>query len=314
MENNKKAIIDIILCVYNDSECLSNTIESVLDQSFINFQLKIVDDGSNNETITKILHKYASLDNRVILDIRKNNKGLSICLEETVAISNAEYIGRIDVGDKWLREKLSRQISLIENNKNLILVGTQCKYIFEDGTAAGYSNFAQTSDEILKSILLRKGIFEHSSIVFRNIINYRSLFRYSQDLDLYLRSSKIGALECIDEVLTICKIKFNGITIAKKPLQRKYQSLAYSFHNNCTDSQKIKTPIIEKINRLESTSWFFTKYIWHFSVKMKIKYGATYIWVIPFIISMIFYPPLMKDYLLRITFLIIAFINKCYKK
>lgn len=295
-ENN----LEIILCIYKDYMGLENTIESVLNQSYKFFKLILIDDGSNCKIIKEILNKYHLIDKRVVAKLNIQNNGLTKCLFDQVNNSKSKYIGRIDSGDIWLPMKLEKQMQLLDKFNDIFVIGTQCVYVNEFGESVGYSNFGLTDSLIRKNILLRNGIFEHSSIIFKNQINYRQEFIYSQDLDLYLRSSRLGKLFCINEYLTISQIKINGITVSKKYLQRKYQNLAYKcFYKDTNnfgkhESLKIKEYFYEK------NLWSFAKIFWIYYVKSRLYSKNLFLWLPPFLLSLLFFPPLLKDYILRI--------------
>lgn len=291
-------LIDIILCVYKENDNLKDTIESVLKQSYRSFKLVLVDDGSKSVAIRNTFSLFKSLDKRVVTKYYQNNIGLTKCLHEEVNNSEAKYIGRIDVGDIWLANKLEKQIRLLQEYRNLMVVGTQCVYISEGGDKIGVSNFEYTDSGIRKNIILGNGIFEHSSIVFRNIINYRPEFKYSQDLDLYLRASQIGTLASINEYLTISKVKTKGITISKKPLQRKYQKLAYKSYKAELQNRNYKLYIIKE-SMVENLLWSWAKIFWIAHIQIRLNNRKSYFWILPFMVSLLIFPPLLRDYVIR---------------
>jgi len=107
--------VDIILPNYNSAPYLSKTIDSIIDQTFKNWKLIIVDDSSNIETKKK-LKEHESNPNINIIWLRKNKK-TGFCRNLAIRNSQSEYIAFIDSDDIWRKEKLSKQLDfMIENN------------------------------------------------------------------------------------------------------------------------------------------------------------------------------------------------------
>ncbi len=293
------AKISVIMSNYNGEKKLSQTIESILKQTLQEFELIIIDDGSSDNSI-EIIKKYN--DERIKLIINENNLGLTKNLIKGVNQSKAKYIARIDVGDYWDGSKLEKQYNFLENNPDYVICATQANYFDKNGVV-NKSWFSVNDKDIRKRFISHEGIFEHSSIMFRNIINYRKQFIYSQDLDLYLRISFFGKLYCIDEPLTYSEINLNGITLKKRYLQRQYQKWAYKFYNQRLKrgSDDIDDGVIQiisirdtKIDKIFNniSMIFYRKYVFNRTLKRNIVF-----WLFPLGLSLIIYPPYLVDYI-----------------
>jgi len=287
---------------YNGGKKLIKSIESVLEQSYNDFEFIIIDDHSNDNSLD-IIKSFK--DERIRLIINSENKGLTSNLIYGVDIAKGNYIARLDVGDYWDKDKLRKQIEFLETNKNFVICATQV-YYFVDNEVLNTSWFATTDESIRKRFITQEGIFEHSSIVFRKVINYREQFIYSQDLDLYLRLSFLGKLYCLDEPLTYCEINLNGITLKKKYLQRQYQQWAYRLYderlNKGVDSidegkyefLPIRDSMIDRIlNKFSMV--FYKRYVFNRTMKKNVV-----LWAIPLFLSLILYPPYIIDYIKKI--------------
>ena len=181
----------------------------------------------------------------------------------------------------------------------MIIVGTQCAYIDENSNYVGQSRFAEEHLEIMNAINRRRGVFEHSSIIFRRLLNYRLEFKMAQDLDLYLRASTAGNLHCLNETLTFCKIKRSGLTIQKRYVQRKYQELAYRSHYATTKTgTDIKLEI--KVLAIERLLWFYAQPFYENYIIARTAKRSPLVWASYLILTLIIYPPLIKDYLRKI--------------
>lgn len=293
-------IVSIVMSNYNGSEKINNTIKSVLGQSFKKFEFIIIDDGSTDRS-KEIIGQFN--DSRIRYIENKKNLGLTQNLIKGLALSKGKYIARIDVGDYWTKDKLKKQVDFLEKNKEYVICGTQVNYFDKNGIV-DKSWFSIDDKSIRKRFISNKGIFEHSSILFRNkIINYRKQFRYAQDQDLYLRISFLGKLYCLDETLTFSEINLKGITLSKKYLQRQFQKHAFKLYTQRLiyntddldslriDELKIRDTKVDKFfNKL--SMFFYTKYVFN-----RTKKKAIYFWLAPLLISLLLYPPYMVDYL-----------------
>lgn len=130
MEMNSK--VSIITPVYNASGLISETIESVINQSYKDWELILVDDCSTDNSAT-IIKKYEELDNRIRYYCLECNSGAAVARNKGLELSTGRYIAYLDVDDLWYVEKLEKQVNYVnENNAQFIC----CDYekINEDGS------------------------------------------------------------------------------------------------------------------------------------------------------------------------------------
>ena len=128
MENKKKekTKIDIILPNFNSFEFISETVKSVLNQSYKNWKLIIVDDFSDKKT--RLLLKKISRNKNIKVYFMKKNRGAGFCRNFAIKKSNAPYLAFIDSDDIWKKDKLKNQIKFIR--KNNLLFPQQTPYNF----------------------------------------------------------------------------------------------------------------------------------------------------------------------------------------
>jgi len=292
--------VSIIMSAYNEVDRLDKTIETVLSQTFEDFEFIIIDDNSTDST-RSIIKKYGFNDSRIILLENKNNIGLTKSLNKGIKLAKGDYIARIDAGDLWDKMKLEKQIGFLEKNKDYVICGTQALYICKDGTAIGKSWFGVDDEEIRIRFFTRQGIYLHPSIVFRNTgIYYREFFEYSQDLDLYCQLFFKGKFYCLPEPLLLCEINPSKLSVAKKYEQRQYQNIAYNlfkerlkYGKDSLDSGKIPRIIKNKIGLklCGLAAPFYVKYM-----EDRISKKSPVLWLFWLVLSFAAYPPLAFDY------------------
>lgn len=184
-------LISVIIPAYNKGDLIKETIESVLLQTYSNYEIIIVDDGSTDNTadtansIKDDRIKYYYQPNSG-LPARPRNKG--------VALSNGEYIAFLDHDDLWMNQKLEKQISIIGKDNSIALVSTNAYFIIEDKKTktplikdlkSGYFNendFLPEIKVIQSTVLMKKSVF-----IEMNGFNESFDLKAREDYDLWLR-------------------------------------------------------------------------------------------------------------------------------
>jgi glycosyltransferase involved in cell wall biosynthesis len=184
-------MISIIINAYNAEKHLETTIQSIINQTYSDWELILVDDGSKDDTF-RIMKRQSELDSRI--RVLKNEKNLGIPRSINLGIDNARgnYIAKIDADDVADSTRLERQIKYLEENPDVDLVGTGGYIINEDGEIL--NRIKVVKNKCLISRLLRyANPFIHSSIMVKKdalvqVGKYRTGFIHSQDYDLLLRA------------------------------------------------------------------------------------------------------------------------------
>ena len=112
MDNPK---VSVILTSYNKEAYIGKAIESVLAQTFKDFELIIADDGSSDNSLA-LINKYAEKDERIRVYYFEKNKGIPSAHNMAISMSNGKYIAMIDCDDFWEKNKLEKQVGFLEDN------------------------------------------------------------------------------------------------------------------------------------------------------------------------------------------------------
>ena len=292
--------VDILLVSCSEIHFLEKSINSILHQSFLNWRLLLVDDASLDKGVESYLTKLENNHKNIFIFRNKIQLGLTQSLINLHPFIESEYVSRIDSGDEWDVDKLKIQVAHLNAYKDVGLIGTQVRFVLENGNKVRESSFPTSYKVIRESCCNNIGLFSHSTILFRfnSKIFYRNIYYYSQDLDLYLQfiSNNI-TIRNIDNIL--CSILFtsNSISVRKKPLQLKCISRAIKNYklrrkNKPEDNKKITINI-------------YDKYLWKIAKKTYLNYvifsstRKLYARLL-LIISLLIYPPLITLYLPRI--------------
>jgi glycosyltransferase involved in cell wall biosynthesis len=188
--------ISVIMPVYNAEKYLEEAIESVLNQTYKNFEFIIINDGSIDKSL-EIIYKYQKKDKRIVL-INRKNKGLITSLNEGIEKSSGSYIARMDADDISLAKRFERQIKLMEL-ENLDICGGHFLSINNFGEPISL-NLTPIGHDLCTLSLISKVPFAHPSVMIRksflekNDIKYgQSLNNKAEDFDLWIRLHEKGA-------------------------------------------------------------------------------------------------------------------------
>lgn len=181
-----KMRVSVITSIYNGEKHIRESVSSILNQTFTDFEFIIVNDCSTDNT-KRILQSFANKDNRIRLINNNKNIGLTKSLNKALKLTKGKYIARHDADDISLPQRLKKQYDFLENNPEIYLVGTSTNLIDEEETFIRKSNTI-ASYQSIASRLPKKNCIYHPTIMFRNNSKtfYREKFTYAQDYDLYL--------------------------------------------------------------------------------------------------------------------------------
>lgn len=215
-------LVSVILPVYNAEKYLEEAIESILNQSFDDFELIIIDDGSTDLSAS-IIQSYQ--DQRIVFISNHQNKRLIETLNIGLSRAKGKYIARMDADDISLPDRLSKQVEFLENNIDYVLVGTNYQTF---GFSSEVSDLPITDEEI-KLELFFKCPLAHPTVMIRNEviqkkqIYYPAEFLHMEDIALWFKLMNEGKFANLRDVLL--KYRIDGQNISVKNLdthQRRY--------------------------------------------------------------------------------------------
>jgi glycosyltransferase involved in cell wall biosynthesis len=214
--------VSIILPTYNGEKYIRRAIESILSQSFSDWELIIINDCSSDNTEI-ILKEYIAKDVRIFYIKNEINLGVHKSLNKGLKEAKGDYIARIDDDDEWIdKDKLKKQIEFLENNKDYVLVGTGVVLVDIYGNEIN-RYLMPILDKDIRKKLLRINCFIHSSVVFRKSIldmsgNYDGLL---EDYDLWLRMGVLGKMANLASYSVKYWLNNTGVNSQKKVLRLK---------------------------------------------------------------------------------------------
>ncbi|MGZ5867109.1 MAG: glycosyltransferase [Xanthobacteraceae bacterium] len=194
--------VSVLMSVLNGREFLRPAVESVLNQSFTDFEFIIIDNASRDDTAS-ILDLYH--DQRIVRVRNEQTVSLTKSLNKGLRIARGEYIARLDADDVAASARFFRQASFLDAHPDVLLIGTHARTIDETGQVIGQvTPPADPAD--LYDALAYSNPFLHSSVMFRRLPatelgGYPETYIYAQDLALWLKLAQLGRLGMIPELL-----------------------------------------------------------------------------------------------------------------
>lgn len=207
--------ISVLMSVYNSERWLAASIESVLNQTFGDFEFIIVNDGSADGS-GLLIKQYAEKDSRICV-FDKQNTGLADSLNYGIARAKGEWIARIDADDLCMPDRLQKQMEVAESRDDIVLIGTGLTLIDDESIPFKKYRYPHQHKSLLRSLVSLDRFFAHSSVLYRtrsvrDVGGYRARILRAEDHDLWLRLSEVGLMYCVEEPLVQIRKHSNQIS------------------------------------------------------------------------------------------------------
>jgi glycosyltransferase involved in cell wall biosynthesis len=195
--------ISVVMSIYNAEKYLAEAIDSILNQTYFNFEFIIINDGSTDKSL-KIIEKYQEKDKRIVL-INRVNKGLIYSLNEGIKLAKGDYIARMDGDDISLPTRFEEQISFLDKNSDIGVCGSWIE-IFAKNKKSNIKKFAKNNQELKAQLLFSSPVAHPSAMIRKSIldkhsISYKKKYKNAEDYKFWLDLSKVTKLANIQKVL-----------------------------------------------------------------------------------------------------------------
>lgn len=224
--NSQKApVISCIMPVYNAERWLEIAIRSILNQTFRDFELIIINDGSTDGSAA-IIETFRLSDPRIVV-ISQPNRGVVSALNAGVAIARGAWIARMDADDVSVASRFARQVQVMQADPRIIILGARALTIDGDDVRDGRCtpSASDTPRVLFRNNRTRRfppSILQvlHPTVMMRTgairqIGAYSETFLYAEDYDLYLRASEFGLIAEIQEELLYYRLHGDNISLRR---------------------------------------------------------------------------------------------------
>ncbi len=201
-----KPAVSVVLPVYNAGKHLITAIGSIIDQTFQDWELICVNDGSTDQS-PLVLDWFAKCDPRIVV-IHQQNRGVVSAANRAHEMAKADLICRMDADDIAMPNRLNHQVDFMRTHLEHVAVSGAILEIDIDSEPLGIQTLATDHDSIVKNLLCRRtGLFQPACIMranaLRSIGGFRPKYQWIEDHDLWLRMSQVGRLGNTNE-LVLC--------------------------------------------------------------------------------------------------------------
>lgn len=227
----KQPRVSVLMPAYNVQQYIGEAIESILNQTYSNIELIVVNDASTDNT-WDVVREYAKNDKRMVIHRNKKNLKLSKTLNKCIMLATGEYLARMDADDISLPQRIGSQVAFLEIHHDVGVVGATIEIIDHQGNPIGKREY-HTSDQEIRAHIFKYSPFAHPVIMMRKytLITaglYNDYYNPAEDYELYFR---MGAIS-----------KFGNL----KETGLKYRVVAKSMTTGSMQRMELKTIEIRK--------------------------------------------------------------------
>lgn len=262
-------LVSVLMPVYNSSRFLDTAIQSILKQTFTNFEFILIDDGSTDNSLD-IIKSY--LDPRIKVIVHEKNMGLIYTRNESVEIATGKYLAFLDSDDIALPQRLEKQVDFMERNPDYAIVGSWIKTIDINDNVSDNTIRYTSPPEVIPSILLFKNYFTTSSVIVRKSTlpekPFQKDFPIAEDYNVWIGIADKHKVWNLQEVLIHYRVHNENISFVLKEkmieldhlqLSRQLSKFNYSFSKEESDFYFLlgKTDRAEEYDLFLQTDFIF---------------------------------------------------------
>lgn len=215
---NNNPLVTVIMPVYNAEEFLAESIDSILRQTFKDFEFLIINDGSTDNSLS-LIRSYEERDHRITV-IDQENKGVVASANTAITRSRGEYIARMDADDVSMPERLEQGVHILQKSLETILVCSDFEVIDDKGCFR-YREFVPPHDsDIKRALFLRNPIANGSTLIRKSALVDAGLFddTFAEDFHMWMKLSELGKFEATGTMLYRWRMNPGGLTLSNNNL------------------------------------------------------------------------------------------------
>jgi glycosyltransferase involved in cell wall biosynthesis len=217
--------VSVLMPVFNGGAYLQDAAQSILSQTFDDFELIVIDDGSTDGS-SRVLEKLQARDARIRLSSRPN-RGLVATLNEMIAMARGELLARMDADDIAYPNRFARQVEFLDAHPEVVAVGSRALFIDAEGLPLMEAMDHFSHEQIERALMTPQLGMVHPSVMIRSpacraVGGYRAEYKHAEDLDFFLRLSELGRLANIPEPLL--QYRTYPSSVSARHMEEQWQS------------------------------------------------------------------------------------------
>ena len=267
----KKPLVSVVMPAYNSEKYIAEAIESILNQTYKNFEFIIVHDGSTDKTL-EIIQKYAKKDKRIRVIDNEKNIGNNRSRNKGIFASQGKYIATQDSDDISLLRRFKEQVDFLEKSQDVAVVGSDIElFNGETGEIISIRRYPETDQGLRKMIFFSSPFAQPATMIRKEAIielgGYSGRFLVSEDLDMWFRIGTYYKFASIPSVLLRYRVHKNSLTGRKlKTMEKIANQLRWENASNKAYSFGFKAFIYNLLHRIsiylvpsKFKFWLFSK-------------------------------------------------------
>jgi glycosyltransferase involved in cell wall biosynthesis len=219
--------VTVLMPVYNGALYLREAIDSILNQTYTDFEFLIINDGSTDAS-EAIISSYS--DTRIRL-INQNNAGVSAALNNGIQLAKGAYIARMDADDRCMSTRLEEQMNFLDLHPEYVMIGSDADYMDKDGFFVfHYSNTGHSNEEINERVDWITCPFIHSAVIYKKegVIAagaYDENAYLFEDHFLWIKLIKLGKVANLKKALISVRLNPSSVTIDQRDCSAEYLNI-----------------------------------------------------------------------------------------
>lgn len=223
INNLEQPLISVVLPVFNGEKTIFETVQSILNQTFDNWELIIINDGSQDSTLD-IIQKFESAEPRLRI-FSYPNAGLAASRNRGIALSLGEYISFIDADDLWTSNKLKSQLTALQDNPKAFVAYSWTDYIDADGKFVKSGRHTTDTGDVYQKLLLCNFLENGSNPLVRKEVfaivgGFDESLSAAEDWDMWLRLAARYEFVVVPEVQILYRLSMNSMSANLKRQER----------------------------------------------------------------------------------------------
>jgi len=214
---NNQQLVSIVMPVYNAGDFLCASLDSILAQTYKNWELIVVDDGSTDNSL-QILQDYTRKDQRIRVYSQVKNQGVSRTANFALRQAQGKLIARMDADDVMYPQRIAKQVSFLKKNRAVVAVGGQCVLINEKDQNIGKKTFPTDNESIYRMMyrampVQQPTLMVNKSLLPKNFTWYEKEYTTAEEVDLLFRLFQYGKIANLDDFVLKYRLHQNNVSL-----------------------------------------------------------------------------------------------------
>lgn len=242
--------VSVLMPAYNSEAFVAEAIESILNQTYTDFEFIIINDGSTDKT-AEIIDKYAKNDSRIKFINNHKNQGLIAVLNQGLDLCTGEYVARMDSDDISMPQRFEKQVQYMDEHQEVGILGTWIDF-FPTTTMQGVGHHKKN---IAVMDVLRGWCVNHPTVMMRksvltkHALRYRADFIAAEDYDLWAQAVRVTKIENLQE--TLLRYRFHEASVtntAKNKALESVEKTKKELLNFLTEDEELQKRLLGALN------------------------------------------------------------------